>query len=239
MEEGRAGSKQQRTGRGCPCGWSLERADLGWGAQASSWWGAEYLGLGCETLGLASWMPGVWREAWAGGRQLGVGGWDRKWGPGRRGPGESQAGEGVIFSGNCSFSGEGAEDTHVPCHKLTHVCTHASCTCEQWMQETGALGPLGPESPCPLGLLACPQPPQFCGSRLSPQAPASPVPWSVSGFFVPPLLGPGFLNVCLVLCFSGLLPLACPSALGSLAVAPSAQVYPESQLECVGSASNM
>lgn len=159
LEEGRAGSKRRRTGRGCPCGWSLERADLGWGAQASFWWGAEYLGLGCETLGLASWMPGVWREAWAGGRQLGVGGWDRKWGPGRRGPGESQAGEGVIFSGNCSFSGEGAEDTHVPCHKLTHVCTHASCTCEQWMRETGALGPLGPESPRPLGLLACPQPP--------------------------------------------------------------------------------
>lgn len=33
---------------------------------------AEYLGLGCETLGLEIWMPGVWREAWAGGRQLGV-----------------------------------------------------------------------------------------------------------------------------------------------------------------------
>lgn len=38
-----------------------------------------------QTLGLASWMPGVWREAWAGGRQLGVGGWDRKWGPGEAG----------------------------------------------------------------------------------------------------------------------------------------------------------
>lgn len=140
LEESRAGSSEDWTrvslrlepGKG---------ADLGWGAQTSSWWDAEYLGLGCETLGLASWMPGVWREAWAGGRQLGVGGWDRKWGPGRRGPGESQAGEGVIFSGNCSFSGEGAEDTHVPCHKLTHVCTHASCTCEQWMEETGARGP--------------------------------------------------------------------------------------------------
>lgn len=40
-----------------------------------------------ETLGLESWMPGVWREAWAGGRQLGAGGWDRKWGPGEAGSG--------------------------------------------------------------------------------------------------------------------------------------------------------
>ena len=87
-------------------------------------------------------MPGVWREAWAGGRQLGVGGWDRKWGPGRRGLGESQAGEGVIFSGNCRFSGEGAEDTHVPCHKLTyvytHASTHASCMCEHGWRRLGA-----------------------------------------------------------------------------------------------------
>ena len=132
LEQGRPGSREERMdGRGRPCGPSLEGADLGWGAWGKLLVGAAiYLGLGWETLGLASWVPGVWREAWAGGRQLGVGGWARKWGPGRRGPGESQAGEGVIFSGNCSFSGEGAEDTHVPCHKLTHVCTHAVCTCE-------------------------------------------------------------------------------------------------------------
>lgn len=99
---------------------------------------AEYLGLGCETLGLEIWMLGVCRVAWAGGRQLGVGGWDRKWGPGRRGLGESLAGEGVIFSGNCSFSEEGVEDTHVPCHKLTHVCTHASCACEHGWKRLGA-----------------------------------------------------------------------------------------------------
>lgn len=33
-----------------------------------------------QSLGQESWVPGVWREAWAGGRQLGAGGWDRKWG---------------------------------------------------------------------------------------------------------------------------------------------------------------
>lgn len=106
----------------------------GWGTLASFWWAAEYLGLDSKTMGLESWKPGVWREVWAAGRQLGVGGWDRKWGPGRRGLGESQAGEGVIFSGNCRFSGQGAEDTHVPCHKLTYMYTHASthalCMCE-------------------------------------------------------------------------------------------------------------
>lgn len=60
----------------------------------------------------------------------GLGGGTGSGGRGRRGPGESQAGEGVIFSGNCSFLWEGAEDTHVPCHKLTHVYTHALCTCK-------------------------------------------------------------------------------------------------------------
>lgn len=57
---------------------------------------------------------GWWQavEGWGVGQEVGAG---------KAGSGESQAGEGVIFSGNCSFSGEGAEDTHVPCHKLTHV----------------------------------------------------------------------------------------------------------------------
>ena len=89
----------------------------GWGTLASFWWAAEYLGLGSKTLGLESWKPGGLGEWQA------AGGW-----------GVAQAGEGVIFSGNCRFSGQGAEDTHVPCHKLTYMYTHASthvlCMCE-------------------------------------------------------------------------------------------------------------
>lgn len=84
---------------------------------------AEYLGLSWETLGLEIWMLGVWREAWAGGRQLGVGGWDRKWGPGRRGPSESQAGEGVIFSGTAASQGRELR-THMFPATNSHMCVH-------------------------------------------------------------------------------------------------------------------
>lgn len=80
-------------------------------------------------LGDRYWKLDAWCvEGGLGGWQA-AGGWGvgQEVGAGRRGPRESQAGEGVIFSGNCSFSGEGAKDTHVPCHKLTRVYTFHAC----------------------------------------------------------------------------------------------------------------
>lgn len=83
----------------------------------------EYLGLGCETLGLESWMPGVWREAWAGGRQLGVGGWDRKWGPGRRGLVSQKLGRGLYLVGTAAFQGRELRTHMFPVTNL-HMCEH-------------------------------------------------------------------------------------------------------------------
>lgn len=67
---------------------SLPSAEtLGWGTLASFWWAAEYLGLDSKTMRLESWKPGVWREVWAAGRQLGVGGVGQEVGAGEAGSG--------------------------------------------------------------------------------------------------------------------------------------------------------
>lgn len=148
---------------------------------------AEYLGLGCETLGLEIWMPGVWREAWAGGRQLGVGGWDRKWGPGRRGPGESQAGEGVIFSGDCCFLGRKLR-THMFPATNSHMCVHMHRACVSMDGRDWGLRLFRCGVPIPSpGLPAhCP----FC--ERSPTL-LSPIPCRFSRFEGPQFLWPALL----------------------------------------------
>lgn len=90
------------------------------------------------------------------------------------------------------------------------------------MEETGGRGPLGPEPPPPLQsyFLVCvpPSAAPSVGSRLSPMLLLPPVPCGFGGFLCLTFSGLVSFNVCLTLSFSCLLPSACPSALGSLAV---------------------
>ena len=81
--------------------------------------------------------------------------------------------------------------------------------------------------------------PCSAGFGLSPMLLLPLIPCSFRGFLCLSFSGLLSFNVCLILSFpGGLLPVACPLALGSLALVPYVQVYTESQLECVGSASN-
>lgn len=91
---------------------------------------AEYLGLGCETLGLGSWMPGVWRGALPGGRQLEVGGGGT--GSGGREGGvrvSHKLGRGLYLVGTAAFYGRELR-THMFPVINSHMCTHASWVCE-------------------------------------------------------------------------------------------------------------
>lgn len=184
----------------CPRGWSVERAGDHDGDHSERLVDTEYRGLGCETLGLESWVPGVWREAWAGGRQLGVGGWDRKWGPGRRGLVSQKLGRGLYLVGTAAFQGRELRTHMFPVTNL-HMCEHGR-------KRLGAEDLYVSEAAC-LTLLLGPFSPT--AAALHP----SPVPCGFSRFWGPQFLWPALSNVLwssapAVSCLSRLLRLRLP-----------------------------
>lgn len=153
-EEGRVGSSEDRQ-RGSP--WlEPERAALGWGAQASSWWDAEYLGLGCEALGLASWMPGVWREL---GRVAGSWGLGGGTGSGGRGGGvrvSHRLGRGLYLVGTAASQGRELR-THMFPATNSHMCVHMHRARVSMDGRDWRLGTSGSGVPTPSAeLFACP-----------------------------------------------------------------------------------
>lgn len=117
-------------------------------------------------------------------------------------------------------------------HMCVHMrCAHVSMDGRDWGLRTFWFGAptLSP------GLLACPC---SVGFGFSPMLLLALSPCSFSGFLCLGFSGLVSFNVCLILCSTFLLPLTYPLTLGFLAVVPCVQLYTESQLECVGSASN-
>lgn len=104
-------------------------------------------------------MPGVWREAWAGGRQLGVGGWDRKWGPGGGGVRVShRLGRGLYLVGTAASYGRKLR-THMFLATNSHMCIHMHCArvdmIRDWGLKTLGLYPSPPSTGLLVFILVC------------------------------------------------------------------------------------
>lgn len=122
-------------------------------------------------------MPGVWREAWAGGRQLGVGGWDRKWGPGGGVWVSHRLGRGLYLVGTADSQGRELR-THMffatNSYMYIHMHLHMRHACVSMDGGDWGLGTFKSKPPPPLqGYLLIPH---FVGFGLSPILPLPPIP---------------------------------------------------------------
>ena len=156
---------------------------------------AGYLGLGCETLGLGSWMPGVWRGAWAGGRQLGVGGGET--GSGGRGGGvrvSHKLGRGLYLVGTAAFHGRDLR-THMFPVINSHICVHMHRGCMSMDGRDWGLRTFRSGAPTPSpGLLACPFFCEISPTLLLGSGPPPPsIPCSFSRFWGLRFLWPALL----------------------------------------------